>query len=216
MIRHARPEDRDTLYDICLRTGDGGADATAQYDDPDLLGHVYLGPYLALAPELAFVVTDQEDVPQGYCVGAADTASFHRACEERWWPTLRMQYPPDVPRRATDRGLVDMVHEPPATAPEIVDRFPGHLHIDLLPSMQGRGAGAALIERLLAALRETGCPGVHLGVAEGNARAIGFYRRVGFTDLRHLDGTVLMGMHLTDRGLTGSGPGPGSAREEPR
>ena len=211
MIRRACPEDRDALYGICLRTGEGGADATGLHDDPDLLGHVYLGPYLALEPDLAFVVTGDDDLPQGYCVGTADTDSFARACEERWWPGLRSEYPLEAPRRASDQDLVEMIHRPPTTNPELVTRYPGHLHIDLLPSMQGRGAGAALIGQFLAALRGRGCPGVHLGVAQDNSRAIGFYRRMGFRDLARVEGTLLMGMDLSDARVTGSEPGPGSA-----
>ena len=224
MIRPAHPADRDALYAICLATGDGGSDATGLYDDPELLGHVYLGPYLALAPDLAFVVTAgtdgrggvgggtagqrdgaTDDRPLGYCVGAADTVTFTRACEQRWWPGLRRAYPLQPERRAPDQGLVEMIHHPPVTDPAVVAGFPGHLHIDLLPAAQGRGAGRALIGRFLAALVDAGCPGVHLGVAEDNARAIAFYRKVGFADLARAEGTRLMGMDLS--GATRGGPG---------
>jgi ribosomal protein S18 acetylase RimI-like enzyme len=39
------------------------------------------------------------------------------------------------------------------------------------------------MERLLATLRRDGSGGVHLGVAAGNVRAIGFYQHLGFTPL---------------------------------
>ena len=224
MIRPSRPADRDALYAICLATGDGGSDATDLYDDPELLGHVYLGPYLAMAPDLAFVVSEGTDGrvgvadrpaglrdgatdgrPLGYCVGTADTVAFARACEQRWWPELRRAYPLQPERRASDQGLVEMIHHPPVTDPAVVADFPAHLHIDLLPAAQGRGAGRALIERFLAALVDAGCPGVHLGVAEANARAIAFYRRVGFAELARAAGTQIMGMALSE--ATGGGPG---------
>lgn len=224
MIRRARPAESDALYAICLATGDGGSDATDLYDDPELLGHVYLGPYLALAPDLAFVVSEGTDSrsgveggpagprdgatdgrPLGYCVGTADTVAFARACEWRWWPELRRAYPLEPERRASDQGLVEMIHHPPVTDPAVVADFPAHLHIDLLPAAQGRGAGRALIERFLDALVDVACPGVHVGVAEDNARAIAFYRRVGFADLARAEGTRLMGMDLS--GATRGGPG---------
>jgi ribosomal protein S18 acetylase RimI-like enzyme len=57
-----------------------------------------------------------------------------------------------------------------------------------------------MIERLTAALRERGSPGVHLGASVRNERAIGFYRRLGFVELSRVgddrDGTVYMGRRL--------------------
>jgi ribosomal protein S18 acetylase RimI-like enzyme len=204
MIRLARAEDRAALYDICVRTGWSGADATGRYDDEELLGHVYVGPYLALAPELALVATlddDPDGRPQGYCLGAADSAAFAERCERLWWPPLRARYPRDSPRRATDQSLVALIHEPDSMPAAVVARYPAHLHIDLLPTMQGVGMGRALIERMLAALSDAGSPGVHLGVSADNAHAIGFYRRLGFHEVGHGPGSVLMACEL------GAGPG---------
>jgi hypothetical protein len=45
ILRGYRPGDQGHLYRICLQTGDHGTDATAQFRDPDLLGHVYAAPY---------------------------------------------------------------------------------------------------------------------------------------------------------------------------
>ena len=66
---------------------------------------------------------------------------------------------------------------------------PSEFHIDLLPRCQGRGAGRALIERVLTSLRDAGSPGVHCGVDPRNERAIGFYAHVGFERV-DLDGGV--------------------------
>ena len=43
-IRPARPGDGPAMYDVCLRTGAHGGDASALYRDPRLLGEVYVGP----------------------------------------------------------------------------------------------------------------------------------------------------------------------------
>ena len=54
-IRLARESDADDLYAVCLGTGSDGSDATDLYDDPRLLGEVFVGPYLRHSPELAWV-----------------------------------------------------------------------------------------------------------------------------------------------------------------
>src|SRR5690348_17451483 len=71
-IRPLRREDRDAVNAICLKTGDAGQDATALYRDPDLLGHLYAGPYAALEPESGFILEDEEGAG-GYILGARNT-----------------------------------------------------------------------------------------------------------------------------------------------
>lgn len=180
-IRPARAQDVDALYDICLRTGDHGQDASARYADPRLLGEVYVGPYLALSPELAFVLPDDEDRPLGYVLGVADTAAFEARSATEWWPALRERYPLDAVRPGTpDAGMVGLIHRPPVADPTVLERFPAHLHVDLLPAAQGGGHGRRLLETLFDALHARGVPGVHLGVSAQNPGAIAFYRHLGF------------------------------------
>jgi ribosomal protein S18 acetylase RimI-like enzyme len=180
-IRPARAADRAALYEICLLTGDAGDDANGLYADPDLLGEVWVGPYLALAPDLAFVADDGGGAV-GYVLGAADTAAFEQACEESWWPARRARYPdaPTGTELTPDEELHRWIHHPPPSSPALLAEYPAHLHIDLLPRAQGLGLGRRLIDTLLAALRDRSVPGVHLGVDAANRRAMGFYDHLGF------------------------------------
>ncbi len=183
-LRPYRAGDHDAVYDICVRTGAAGRDATHLLRDPALLGHVYAGPYLALAPHLAFVVED-EDGLAGYILGAADTAEFEDRLEREWWPELRRRYPTyrtDGDADFDDQ-LIARMHSPARTPADLVATYPSHLHIDLLPRLQGQGWGRRLIGTLVERLRAAGSHGVHLGVATDNTDARAFYRVVGFTEL---------------------------------
>jgi len=64
-----------------------------------------------------------------------------------------------------------------------VDEYPAHLHIDLLPRLQGQGIGRSLIATLVEALQERGVPGLHLTMDAANTGAAAFYERLGFTPL---------------------------------
>ena len=195
-IRPYRDADADALYDVCLRTGADGEDASGRHRDPRLLGSVYVGPYLAFEPGLAFVLDDGGGA-QGYVLGARDTLAFERACARHWWPALRARYAGvTFPAGGADADVVALLRDPPATNLDVVRDFPSHLHIDLLPRCQGAGLGRRLIETLLRALTATGSPGVHLGVSATNHRAIGFYRRMGFVELGAEGGGVTMGRRL--------------------
>ena len=187
-IRPLRPGDLDDLYRICLRTADNGQDATALFRDPMLPGHVYAAPYTVLEPSLSFVAAGRAGMAEGYVVGALNSAAFARRLEERWWPGLRLRYP-DPPaslpqdRWTRDEWIAHLIHHPYPVPAEPAARYPSHLHINLLPPLQGHGAGRRLIETLTGALRAQGSPGVHLHVGTANPRAAGFYARVGFTEL---------------------------------
>jgi ribosomal protein S18 acetylase RimI-like enzyme len=185
VIRPYRPDDLGAVYEVCLKTGNAGSDASALYEDPLLLGHVYVGPYVTLEPELAFVLEDEGGVC-GYALGARDSKAFARRLIEAWWPPLRSRYP-DPPGPAESwsptQHLWHRLHHPESEPPAALDAYPSHLHIDLLPRAQGRGHGTRMMDRLLTALRGFASPGVHLGVHPDNARAIAFYGKLGFARL---------------------------------
>ena len=196
-IRPADPGDTDALYDICLRTGLHGEDASAVHRDPRLLGEVYVGPYLAHALDLAFVVADDQDNPLGYVLGVEDTAAFETWAESSWWPGLRARYPLGTyPAGSADEQVVRLIHAPERTPRTVVEAYPAHLHVDLLPTAQGGGNGRRLLETLFGALRARGVPGVHLGVSTRNPRAVAFYGHLGFETLDADEHGARLALHL--------------------
>jgi len=189
-VRRFRPEDIDALYAISLATGLAGGDASHLYDDPKLMGHIYSAPYAVLEPELALVVEDREGVA-GFAVGAIDTLAWQTRLEQEWWPPLRRRYavPPEADQDSwtADQRRAFMIHHPAQTPSIVVQKYPAHLHLNLLPRLQGRGVGAKLFDdwRLLAAAR--GATAIHVAVNHGNARAVHFWRKLAFMELA-LDG----------------------------
>ena len=183
VIRPFQPGDVDACYEICLRTGDHGADATALHTDPRLIGEVWVGPYLERWPEHAFVLAD-ETMVGGYVVGAPDTIVHEQWLQEEWLPPLRERYPIDAfPPGTADAECVRILHHPYTTDERLASGWPAHFHIDLLPEMQRRGYGRALMNAFLASLRSAGVATVHVGVSSANPGGIAFYRRLGFQDL---------------------------------
>lgn len=190
-LRPFRAEDTEALVEVCTRTADSGGDATGHLPDDRLWSQIYLLPYLERHPDLAFVVEVVPDdggagpVPAGYIVGTDDSAAFHEWFVAQWWPAQGLPGPGDVPE-GTQRQLLERGRIGPGA--EYPEGYPAHLHIDLLPVTQGRGAGRSLMERLCTELAARGVPGVHATAGVGNPGALAFYPRVGFTALPEVDG----------------------------
>lgn len=183
VVRPYRPEDRAAVYDVCVRTGDRGSDARHLYRDHDLLPDVFAGPYVALEPELAFVV-DNGSRAVGYIVGTADTSLFVRRYRAAWLPRLTYRYPPRSGQAGTPTAeLIRLMHLPERMIRPELAGHPAHLHIDLLPDYQGMGLGRALMERFLDTLAARGVPAVHLSVSVANTEARAFYERMGFEEI---------------------------------
>jgi ribosomal protein S18 acetylase RimI-like enzyme len=191
-IRPYRASDRADIYCICVATGADGEDASGRHLDDTVIPDVFAGPYLKFEPGLAFVVDTGEgtgdtaaeaadeaaDRVAGYILAAADTRAFVDRYREEWLPGFAAKYP-----RESQDGMVLLGHTPERMLIPEVDDYPAHLHIDLLPELQGEGWGRALMRTVLGALAERGIRHVHLSLSATNAAARAFYDRLGFHEL---------------------------------
>jgi GNAT superfamily N-acetyltransferase len=204
-IRLFEPGDESGASNVCLKTGDHGADGEPFYqEDPDALSRIYVGPYLAFEPELALILEDELGLC-GYALGTADSRKFFGRYESEWRPNLVRSFtePKGNPSEWNRiEEVYHLYHHPDYFTPEPYELYPAHLHIDLLPRAQGRGHGRALIETLVAKLAERRLPGVHLGMSASNERAYRFYKKLNFVELvrdgEGNDESIYMGRILND------------------
>jgi ribosomal protein S18 acetylase RimI-like enzyme len=127
----------------------------------------------------------------GYILGTVDTRAFAGQWTEQFIPVLEDQ---GIPKPDSDTntnwhenlpGALGLLAYSPDQVlhdnfPELLGQYPSHLHIDILPSHQGRGGGRVLMQTFLEALRKQGSRGAHLGMNASNDGAMKFYRRMGF------------------------------------
>ena len=191
--------DLEGAYYVCLKTGDHGKDGEPFYrDDPDALGRIFVGPYLAFEPELSLTLEDDQGIC-GYAYGAFDSRAFFQRYEKEWRPKLTAEFPEPTgdPAKSTRAQMVySWYHHPDYFCPEPYAKYPSHLHIDLLERARGRGFGRKMLEMVMEKLRERSSHGAHLGVSELNQSAVGFYERLGFRELIRNEGVIYMGKSL--------------------
>ncbi len=178
-IRGIREADRPALEHICLVTA-RGLDLEKPLEK-QAIAAIYCHYYLDYQREYGFTVAAEKSV--GYILCAPDYDRFAGTMKEFL--------------SHTDNPLIREIGES-----EIEDllpfagEYPAHLHIDLLPEIQGKGWGSRLIDRLKDELREMKVPGLVLQAGADNTGAIRFYERNGFTTLDESGGTVTMGIRL--------------------
>jgi len=182
VIRPYTPADYDAVSRICTLTAERGGDATGLYVSDELMPDIFVRPYVSLEPELAFVAEDEDGVA-GYLVGVADTRRFVERFRREWLPRIEAAYEHTEPVVTKDDLIRHLGFWPERMLIPELDEYPAHLHIDLLPRLQGKGLGRELIATLAAALRERGVPGLHLTMDAANTNARAFYDRLGFTEL---------------------------------
>lgn len=186
VIRPYRAGDLDALYAVCVGTADAGADGRHLYADPRTIGDVYAAPYGVLTPELVVVAEDDDGVA-GYAVGALDTRAFEDRLEAEWWPAMRQRHAaPDGDRRADwseDERRRGFIHRPTPIPAAVVDGFPGHMHLNLMPRLQGHGLGRALCRAWLDTAKAAGIGALHIGAGKSNPRALAYWQAMGFRPL---------------------------------
>ena len=189
-VRKAVLSDLPYLYEICLKTGDDGKDASALFFDPYLIGQYYAAPYLHFPGGICFVA-EYEYRPQGYIIAAPDTIAFRQWMEEQWLPPIRKRspspLPPELIRTEKEKQIYWLIHNKQFPIDESdrpwLTEYPAHLHIDLLPCLQGKGTGRALMNVLFTELKQLKVPGLHLGVSASNNGAVAFYQKLDFSVL---------------------------------
>ena len=186
-IRRYRDSDEAAMREICMRTAAAGGDARGLYRDQDLIPDIFAIPYTVLDPEFAFVADDNGHAV-GYIVGTPDTARFVTRFREQWLPQVAHLHIPPSGRLDFDAdpegSMATLLHSPELMLTPGLTPYPAHLHIDLLPQAQGKGAGRALTTTVLAALNAAGVDAVHLSMSTSNTGARAFYDRLGFTELQ--------------------------------
>src|SRR5688572_6019734 len=155
-IRPARAGDQPGAYHVCLKTGDYGKDGEPFYrEDPDALGRIFVGPYLAYEPELSLILEDEQGIC-GYALGAFDSRAFFARYEAEWRSDLCARFPEpkgDPSQWTRAQQVHSWYHHPDYFCPEPYESYPSHLHIDLLERARGHGYGRRMLEQVMGNLR---------------------------------------------------------------
>lgn len=193
-LRPSTPTDLPGLLKVCLQTANGGKGATHLHNLHDLVGEIYVAPYVLHEPNFAFTLKASEKVV-GYVLGVLDTGRFEIKLDTEYWPATKAKYSA-ITQDLTphDLSLIGELGRQGFSSPELITAYPSHLHIDIIEAYQGFGYGKIMILHLLKELQDAGSSGVHLHMAASNDRANGFYKKLGFVEVHANASEIIMGL----------------------
>ena len=196
LLRAANTADLPELLRVCLETGDSGKDATHLHNLPELVGDIYVAPYVIHEPDFAYALLAENKVV-GYLLGVLDTESFEKVLVDKYWPVAKAKYQQiDFEITPSDQELLAELDKQGFSDEEITKNYPSHLHIDIVESHQGAGYGKSMIAYLLNELKQAGSSGVHLHMSASNDRARVFYKKFGFIEVIEDANEFIMGLTL--------------------
>ena len=193
-LQSSIPADLTGLLKVCLETANGGKGATHLHNLHDLVGEIYVAPYVLHEQNFAFTLKASEKVV-GYVLGVLDTGRFESRLDTDYWPATKAKYAA-LTRDLTphDVSLIEELNRQGFSPAELIAKYPSHLHIDIIESHQGLGYGKTMILHLLKALQDAGSSGVHLHMSASNDRANGFYKKLGFVEIHTNESEIIMGL----------------------
>jgi ribosomal protein S18 acetylase RimI-like enzyme len=186
LFRPAGRDDAAGIARVCYHTGYNGEDLEGggRFDDRRLFALLFALYYPVYEPENAFVAVDADGRIAGYILGTTDSRAQARRFRRRMIPRILLRalavswwrYPESF-RALVHFGRVSAAH---GAMDDVFERYPAHLHINLLAGHQRGGAGSVLLDLFEARVRAAGVGGIHLSTSERNVKALPFYRKHGY------------------------------------
>lgn len=182
-VRPYRPHDREAVLQIGADTAFFGAPIETYLDDRRIFMDGFYAYYTDYEPQHAWTAVCGGRVV-GFLTGCTDTRAYQRVLLNIMVPRMLAR----LVRRRYRVGRKTLVYFmrlaqsrlQPGSPTADLERYPAHLHINLLPEARGRGLGERLMQSYLQQLAGLGVGGAHLHTTSYNRAACHLYERLGF------------------------------------
>ncbi len=181
-IRKYEEKDYEGVCYACLHSEDDD-DITEEF--AEFVLDTFCRYYIDNEPENCFVV-DDDGKAVGYIICAENFDKFKKVFDEEYFP------------RSISHGesRIEWATEAYKLHEKYKEKYPAHLHIDILPQYQRMGLGGKLVSALSEHLVSKGIPGVMLTTGTKNITANNFYRKYGFEEVEVYDTDIAFGKNL--------------------
>jgi len=184
-IRHYKKSDREYLKKICVETASPAFQANEKTREAVCV--LFNDYYTDHEPESIFVAVGDDNIPFGYILCGKDAQRMIRLMHVEYLPKLVGFKDEEI---AWYEGYLQ-------SNLRYIDKYPAHLHIDILEGHQRQGIGHQLVDALVTHLKEKKIKGLFLIVSRDNEKGVCFYRKYGFKEIDSTDGSLVMALDLS-------------------
>lgn len=184
-IRPYQKKDFRFVEDICI--------AASKYADDDtplnraIWCSMYCDYYLDNQPELCFVAVDEEDVPVGYVLGAADMDDYRDRMQDLYLPLVRKVSGGDYFRFVAETKVCERY---------IRDGYTAHLYLNAAEEHRDAELEAQLLFALENKLKEMFVEGLYIIAGQKDKEKREFLEKYGYEEIDYLTGAVVYGKKL--------------------
>ena len=178
-IRKLQKKDEKALIDICYVTGD--LFLKKIFPDPYLFGLFWCLYYIWFETKNCFVAVDiEKDKVVGYIFSSLNTLKQEENFKQKIEPLIKNRIK-ELRMKSVRAHLIAyfIIHKLKSKRrQDFLQKYPAHLHIDILPDYQRQGIGSLLMKTLENHFKKQGIPGYHLEVGRKNRLGISFYKKL--------------------------------------
>ncbi|NHJ06322.1 MAG: N-acetyltransferase [Candidatus Heimdallarchaeota archaeon] len=196
-IRKIEETDKDSLIDICYITGDYFLKTI--YPDPYLFSLFWCLYYVWYETNNSFVAVDSEkNKIIGYIFSTLNTHYQEKNFKIVMQSKIRDRIK-ELKLYSIKTWIVTwfLLNRPTTQKrKKILNKYPAHLHINILPEYQRQGIGWKLMRTLELHLKENNIIGYHLEVSANNNVGINFYKKYDLDLLMKTSRNLIFGRKL--------------------
>ncbi len=184
-VRPYSKKDFAYVRDICMETSwlkDSDNPVNRAY-----LCAMYCDYYVEYEPQRCFVAADENDIPVGYILCAADNSQYEEKMRELYLPLVK---------KLNGKAYFTKAADIKFDARYVRQGYTAHIHVDISESYQRCGIGSQLFAALAERLKAEQTEGIYLSCGSKNRAGINFYKKCGFEEIDFLPGCVVFGMKL--------------------
>lgn len=184
-IRPYQKKDFRYVQDICM--------ANSKYAEEDTPLNraaqcaMYCDYYLDCQSDYCFVAVDEQDIPVGYILSAADLDDYQDRMQELYLPLVRKVSGGDYFRFVAETRVCERY---------VRQGYTAHLYLGVIKNLPQEGLDELLLTTLENKLKEMFVEGLYVIVGQKDKETRAFYEKMGYEDIDYLTGAVVYGKKL--------------------
>ncbi|MFT4148112.1 MAG: hypothetical protein QM632_04880 [Micrococcaceae bacterium] len=191
-MRTFKPMDAPGVYRLGIQTAMQGRIIEDSFNNQDLYGHVFVGPYIFHDPTHTVVAVDEYGI-NGYMAVSQHVGKMEAWAHRNWWPLLQDQYPERALNYTPfEQNLVHMIHHPVLTPRDIIENYPVKVDIRVGERLDHEDSIEQLLTTFMDQQWSRGVLGIHTDIPANDQQSKKIFVDAGFVEDQDISSHIRM------------------------